>query len=135
MEAIVRIAVIQSPSDLASTAVDVVVLDLDPLGGVVGAFRWLDANPGQPAPIVVAVGENSADMTSLARRIQGVIGAPERRTGSGWRNALLPWWTARQDPGRDDTPEDGELGGVTDEEFAETLFQTALADSDPRKRD
>jgi hypothetical protein len=85
--------------------------------------------------LIAALGPEGADLSLLGNYFDGAIIRPRVPSQRGWVEALLPLWIAHSNPKEVDIlgPDEGQ-GGVSQEEFKETLKQAMLPNSDPFKR-
>lgn len=115
----------------------IVCLDLDSIGDVEKSIEWLDRNARSLGSIVIiaAAGRQSQNLTNLVRRVDGVVCRPIDPGDPAWDLALVPILLALEKPTHDDSMTTNPHGGISSEEFSETMFQASLLDEDPRKKD
>jgi len=115
---------------------DVVCLDVEAMGGVEQAILWAQNTAVKEGTLILAaLGRKGEDLSELGRYVNGFLSRPEGPEPD-WEAAVKPLVIAIRKPQyRDELPPEECGGGVTAEQFAETLAQAALPDSDPRKRD
>ncbi len=120
--------VVHRLSDVPHPAATVHVLDVDSLG-FEGALSWAVAHPGVVK--LVAFGEVGGDATPLAEHCRGVMSRPDPADGHhGWRISAWSLWFAIRNPDYRDQTWDNEPGGVSREEFEETLRAAADGTAD-----
>lgn len=125
----------QIPRETQVVCVDVATL------GVLWAIDWLEVHGpsirARGAFLIAAVGGGAGgDLSKLVGSVDGITGHPRSRSLRAWIEHVAPLVASLRDPEREDALPPGDVhGGVSAEEFAETLAQAALPDADPRKRD
>jgi hypothetical protein len=133
------VSVIVSSEQRSASAV--VCLDITALGGVEAALQWIEASGATrrdraTKTLLAAVGRSGENLSALARLVDGVVMRPEQASVDAWEKCVAPLLMALLDPEhRDPLPPQETHGGVSAEEFDETITQAALSDRDPRKRD
>lgn len=96
----------------------IIALDVQALGGVQGALRWLEKNPRKEGTLVIAVLGQNEDTRPLGPHVDGITVAPE--PGTNWDEYLFPIIKAIEEPNYRDTFEESETqGGVPMDEFLE----------------
>jgi hypothetical protein len=119
----------------------VICLDVVALGGVNEAQRWIDLTwegrrDRSKTILVAAVGREGEDLSKLGRLVDGIVVRPAQDGRDAWEKSLAPVLKGLREPDyADSLPSTQTQGGVTAEEFAETIAQARLQDADPRKRD
>jgi hypothetical protein len=119
----------------------VLCLDVAAIGGVVASRQWIEANglatrDRSATTVIAAVDGTGADLTGLAQLVDGVVARPDVPSRASWDRAVEPLLRALRSPQLEDSlPADETRGGVSRKDFEERLAQSALADSDLRKRD
>lgn len=119
----------------------IVCVDVTALGGKASVCHYLETSgltkrDRSETKVIAALGREGGDMSELAGLVDGITQRPETNAAEEWEKTLAPLITALLDPNyRDELPPEKTCGGVSQEEFAETLAQAALPSSDPNKRD
>jgi len=117
----------------------VVCVDVKQFGSLLAALEWAERYGSSVRMggrlLIAALGPEGADLSLLGNYFDGAIIRPRVPSQRGWVEALLPLWIAHSNPKEVDIlgPDEGQ-GGVSQEEFKETLKQAMLPNSDPFKR-
>jgi hypothetical protein len=104
------------------------------------AVKWAEVHAAKLRArgqvIIAGIGQEQCDLSRLAKFVDGFVTRPRVPSPTTWRERTAPIVKTLRASENIDTLSVEELqGGISDEDFEETLAQAALPDAAPQKRD